>query len=230
MGLKITFISDTHSQHEKLTELLPGGHILCFTGDCCEDGYQREAHNFMKWFGNIKSYDYKVMIAGNHDCVFEWQPKLIQEMLQDTDMYGDLIYLQDEAVELFGIKIYGSPWQPAYRDWSFNLPRDGVDIEHKWSQIPDDTDILLTHGPPYKLLDYYYREHLHVGCKKLQDRVLNLNPLIHAFGHVHGSYGVKYFNKTTFINSAFLDEKYDPTNKPITLDLDLVTNQLTYDN
>lgn len=230
MGLKVTFFSDTHARHAHLLDHLPGGHILCFMGDCATFGNQHEIHTFLKWFGNIKRYDYKVMIAGNHDRFIEWQPKEFLKMVNDTEMYGDIIYLQDESVELFGLKIYGSPWQPEFHNWGFNLPRNGIELQQKWSKIPDDTDILLTHGPPYQILDYTMNSVHPVGCEKLQPRVFQVSPLVHAFGHIHDSWGQKTIHGIEFINGTIMDENYNPTNKPITVDINLETNKITYEH
>lgn len=230
MGLKLTFFSDTHMRHKGIEKHLPGGHILFFMGDCGERGNQHEIHDFLKWFGDIKSYDYKVMIAGNHDFLFEWQPELAREMVNNTEMYGDIIYLQDESVELFGLKIYGSPWQPAFLNWAFNLPRNGSELQQVWAKIPPDTDILLTHGPPYQVLDYTKNSVHPVGCEKLQPRVFQVNPIIHAFGHIHDSWGEKKIHDITFINGTIMDETYHPNNKPIMVDLNIVTREISYEH
>lgn len=229
MGLKLTFFSDTHNRHKVIEDDLPGGHILFFTGDCSERGGQHEVHNFMKWFGNIKTYDYKVMIAGNHDRFIEWQPDHFKSMLKMDELYGDFIYLQDEAIELCGLNIYGSPWQPWFHDWAFNLPREGEELKKKWDDIPENTDILLTHGPPKKILDWVKREPSGVGCELLNTRVFQVNPTIHAFGHVHECWGEKKINDIIFINGTIMDSHYTPSNKPITLDYDIITKEVTYD-
>lgn len=229
MGLKLTFFSDTHMRHKGVEKHLPGGHILFFMGDCGTRGNQHEIHDFLKWFGDIKSYDYKVMIAGNHDHFFEWQPEHAREMVANKERYGDIIYLQDESISLCGLNIYGSPWQPTFHNWAFNLPRNGDELETVWSKIPENTDILLTHGPPYQILDYTYNSPHPVGCEKLQSRVFEVDPIIHAFGHIHDSWGERVVNDITFINGTIMDENYYPNNKPITVDLNLETQEIIYD-
>lgn len=229
MCLKLTFFSDTHGHHKKLPQL-EGGHILFFMGDCAEKGYQHEIHTFLKWFGNIKSYDYKVMIGGNHDGFLQWQPEEVKKMLSDTDIYGDIIYLEDESIELMGYKVYGSPYSPRIGEWAFDYPRNSTEALKQWSKIPSDTDILLTHGAPHQILDFTRNSEVPVGCKALQDRVINVSPLIHAFGHIHDSYGTRQFADTMFVNGSIMDNMYMPTNKPINLKLNVINNEVTYGN
>ena len=141
-----------------------------------------------------------------------------------------LTYLQDDFVEVDGVKIYGSPWQPWFFDYAFNLPRDGEEIYEKWQKIPEDTDILVTHGPPQGILDisgdpYNISD---LGCMFLKKRVAEIKPKIHVFGHIHGSYGYKYENGTHFFNASVLDEKRYYTNKPFTFDWDAKTNEIKF--
>lgn len=212
MKTSITFISDTHSKHAYCTADLPGGDILIHSGDMSSVGYEHELHAFLKWFSKQK-YEHKVFIAGNHDWIFERNPARAQQILSD---YPDVIYLQDSSVELQGLKIYGSPWQPAFHDWAFNLPRNGEELREKWDAIPDDTDILITHGPPHQVLDYVIWSQSSAGCERLQPRVFELQPLIHSFGHIHSA-GIRELTnitKTVFINASVLDERYDYRYKP----------------
>lgn len=218
MNTVITFISDTHNKHAYCTPDLPGGDILIHCGDMSSQGYEHELHAFLKWFSKQK-YEHKVFIAGNHDWIFERNPVRAQEILAD---YPDITYLQDSSVELMGLKIYGSPWQPAFYNWAFNLPRNGDELKQKWADIPNDTDILITHGPPLHILDYVIWSQMSVGCLLLQYRVLELQPLIHAFGHIHSA-GMKQLpdlSKTLFINASAVNEKYDYAFKPITVEID----------
>jgi Icc-related predicted phosphoesterase len=218
MNTSITFISDTHSKHAYCTPDLPGGDILIHSGDMSSMGYEHELYAFLKWFSKQK-YEHKVFIAGNHDWIFERNPVRAQEILSD---FADVIYLQDSSVELMGLKIYGSPWQPAFHDWAFNLPRNGEELRQKWDAIPEGTDILITHGPPHQVLDYVIWSQSSAGCERLQSRVFELQPLIHAFGHIHSA-GMKVLpsiTKTLFINASVVDERYDYAYKPITVQMD----------
>ncbi len=117
-----------------------------------------------------------------------------------------------------GVKFYGSPWQPEFYDWAFNLPR-GEKLAEKWDSIPNDTDILITHGPAYQMLDWTLNNQL-VGCQDLFNRIMTVKPKIHVCGHIHCAYGQKYFNDVEFLNAAVLNERYQHENKPIKLEFD----------
>lgn len=205
---KITFISDTHTKHQYMTGDLPGGYMIICAGDITSRGKFNEAQEFIDWFASLP-YARKIFIAGNHDFVFEKPNALI--------VPDDVYYLQDSAIVLDGIKIYGSPWQPWFHDWAFNLMR-GEPLAEKWKMIPDDTDILVTHGPPYGILDYANYSRKQVGCEELYKRVFEVRPRIHVFGHIHEGFGQKEIDGVQFINASMLDESYDYVNSPVVID------------
>jgi predicted phosphodiesterase len=221
--VKITCISDTHTKERQLN--LPGGDILIHSGDIMNSGYDPDdITNFLNWFAE-QPYPIKIFIAGNHDRYFENFPEKTREITDKYLLLNDILYLQDEEYiyhpnednEESGIKIYGSPWQPEFYNWAFNLPRNGEKLEEKWKAIPEDTDILITHGPPQEHLDTSgppYNEPL-LGCELLRHRVDQVKPKIHVFGHIHGGYGYKFHDGTLFINASVLNERYVQTNKPI---------------
>ena len=215
MKKKITFISDTHTKHRHLTNDLPGGDILIHCGDISSRGYKNEIENFLGWFDNIKGYEYKIFIAGNHDFGFQDNPKECFELLKN---YPSITYLEDNSIIIDGIKIYGSPWQPRFHNWAFNVNR-GWDIAQKWEKIPMDTDILITHGPLLGILDITNISE-RVGCEDLYKKVMEIKPKVHAFGHIHSSYGMKEVDGMTFINASSLGEDYLYQNDPITLDFE----------
>jgi len=227
--MKITFISDSHTKHQQISKDLPGGDLIIHAGDLMNSGYEpRDIADFVNWYSSLLTMDYKhrVFIAGNHDRMFEDNPELAKELV---DAYsGGLIYLQDQSHVIDGVKIYGSPYQPAFYDWAFNLPRNGWELELKWKDIPDDTDILVTHGPPFGHCDVTPYGNLNVGCELLRARIDELKPKIHVFGHVHSGYGYKFHEGTHFINAAVLNEKYKYANKPFTIDWDPETNELEF--
>jgi hypothetical protein len=130
-------------------------------------------------------------------------------------------------VDIDGLKIYGSPWQPEFFNWAFNLPRNGSELESKWNLIPEGLDILITHGPPWGVLDLAPRG-LNVGCELLSKRVMEVSPKIHVFGHIHSSYGQKNFNGVEFINASVLGEDYNPTNDPVKIDYDMNAKTFEY--
>jgi len=228
----ITFISDTHTKHRQINNDLPGGDMLIHAGDIMNSGYdENDVYEFLEWFENQSDkYNSVVFIAGNHDRYFENHPQKIKEILSE---YPNVTYLQDtpllyvneEATQ--DCKIYGSPWQPEFYDWAFNLPRQGEDLREKWFWIPKDTDILVTHGPPFGHCDEApYGGH--VGCELLRERVDEFPPKIHVFGHIHAGYGYKFHNETHFFNASVLGERYNYDNKPMTVDWDPITNELNF--
>ena len=228
--MKITLISDTHTKHQNLNSDLPGGDILIHSGDFMNSGYDKsDVTNFFDWFSSIKGYDKKIFIAGNHDRILENDPTWSTLAIKD---YPNLIYLQDEGYSIYDIeedssvKLYGSPWQPAFFNWAFNLPRNGEELKEKWDAIPSNTDILITHGPPFGYLDIPGGQSIRVGCEMLRYRVDELKPKIHVFGHVHGGYGYYFNGHTHFFNASVLNERYKYTNKPFTFEWDQSTNEI----
>ena len=221
--MKMTFISDTHGKHEHLTSkaynnILGSGDVLVHAGDCTNVGKVGEIKDFLSWFSNTE-YTHKIFIAGNHDFGFE----LVHEIAPEYKEKG-VHYLFDSSVEIDGVKFYGSPWQPEFYDWAFNLPR-GEKLAEKWALIPDDTDILITHGPAYLMLDLV-PSNIHVGCQDLFHRIMQVKPTIHVCGHVHCAYGQKYFNDVEFLNASVLNERYQYENKPISLIFNNVHKQI----
>lgn len=230
---KITVISDTHNKHNQLE--LPGGDILIHSDDLSSRGYKHEVDNFCNWFDKQSlKYNTCIFIAGNHDFGFENNQS---ETLEIVNSYKNINYLQDEEI-LFNnigdldkmIKIYGTPWQPFFHNWAFNLPKNGPELEYVWNKIPNDTDILITHGPPLGILDksgYPYNES-NLGCEKLLNRINIIKPKIHIFGHIHGSYGYLYKDGTHFINASVLDEDYIQKNTPLTFNWDEINNTIEF--
>jgi Icc-related predicted phosphoesterase len=219
---RITAISDTHNKHKQLTSFLPGGDILIHAGDISSMGYKYEITEFCKWFDKIDNYDLKVFIAGNHDYGFE---ERVNETLEIVNSYKTITYLQDDWVAfqkngLREIRIWGSPWQPEFYNWAFNLPIRGKELEEKLNLVSEDTDILITHGPAYGYVDMVIGRYDHLGCELLADRIRMVRPDIHICGHIHSGYGYATDGKTHFINASVLDERYMFINKPITFEYD----------
>lgn len=208
--MRLVLLSDTHNQHERL--VMPPGDILVHAGDATVRGRPQEVIKFLDWF-EAQPYRYKIFIAGNHDFLFEQDPYLAQAFTVQRNM----IYLLDDAIELEGVNFYGSPWQPEFCNWAFNLPR-GDALKRKWAKIPDNTDVLITHGPPAGILDMVAAGE-HVGCEDLLHRVREIAPKIHVFGHIHEAYGLYREGKTLFVNAANCDLKYNPINSPYVVEL-----------
>ena len=233
----ITFISDTHGKHNEITKDLPGGDILIHAGDFMNSGWtEMEAIMFLKWFDEINNYNTKIFTAGNYDRWFELQPEEVQGILTG---YKTIDYLQDEELTLYfdgpngdkpedNVHIYGSPWQPEFFNWAFNLPRNGAEMKARWDAIPSNTDILITHGPPYGYQDIPGGQSIRVGCEMLRHRIDEIRPKIHIFGHIHGSAGYYFNGHTHFINASVLNEQYRYTNIPLTMEWDNITNEIKW--
>jgi Icc-related predicted phosphoesterase len=223
--MKIVFISDTHGKHKILTSkaynnILGEGDVLVHAGDCTNVGKTHEIKEFLDWFSDTP-FTHKIFIAGNHDFWFEKNHDIAQE-------YKDkgVKYLFDSMVEIDGVKIYGSPWQPEFYNWAFNLPR-GEKLAEKWGKIPEGLDILVTHSPAFGMVDATIQG-ISVGCHDLFQRVVKVKPKIHACGHIHWSYGQKTFDGIEFINASILNEGYFYENKPIAIEFNPETKEINY--
>lgn len=210
---RIVCISDTHSILNEVK--LPAGDILIHAGDFTNIGELQDVVSFIKDLKPYKSiYKQIIVIAGNHDFCFEnTQRDVAEQLLKDAG----IIYLRDTGITINGINFWGSPWQPTYGNWAFNLQR-GKEINKKWKLIPKNTDVLITHGPPYGILDIV--EGQHVGCVDLAKHVqTRIKPKFHIFGHLHEGYGIHTQNKTTYVNASIRIKWYNPSNDPIVIEL-----------
>jgi Icc-related predicted phosphoesterase len=199
--------------HEKL--VLPQGDILIHAGDFTGRGKPWEVEEFFDWLDRqSKEFKHIIFIAGNHDMSFEYKHPWVVDMLKSLP--SNVHYLEDSEIVIDGIKFYGSPWQPEFFNWAFNLPR-GKALAEKWNMIPHDTDVLITHGPPMNILDYTARDMWNVGCLHLFDKVQQVKPKLHVFGHIHEGYGIKEQDGIIFVNASSATLKYESTNKPIVL-------------
>lgn len=178
--MRIVAVADTHLFTEDLE--VPDGDLFLHAGDLCRGGNLTELAYACEWLDSLP-HEHKVVIAGNHDRAFELAPDEAKARLPDS-----VIYLQDSGVEIEGIKIWGSPWQPEFHNWAFNLPR-GLALREKWALIPDDIDILMTHGPPDGYGDRTSSTR-GTGCKELRAALDRVAPRLHVFGHIHEDGGV----------------------------------------
>jgi Icc-related predicted phosphoesterase len=227
--IRIVCISDTHGvDHSNCVHHVPDGDILIHAGDFSNTGEQEQVEDLSKMFGEV-GFPHKLVIAGNHDCTFEpafyersgkrfhragkYDPTTVRAALKNCT------YLEDEAVEVQGLNVYGSPWQPEFCDWAFNLPR-GKACREKWRLIPTDTDLLVTHGPPLGRGDECNHGNHRAGCEDLLDEVQSrVKPLIHVFGHVHEGYGVSSDGTTLFVNASTCTYNYSPSNPAVVIDV-----------
>jgi predicted phosphodiesterase/uncharacterized protein (DUF2384 family) len=203
---------------------VPDGDVLVHCGDLTLRGTESETEQAFLWLARL-SHRTKIVVAGNHDFFFD--PEAPESFhgwsLRRTGSIGELLgrfpnisYLCDEALEVDGVLFYGSPWQPYFGKWAFNLSRE--ELAGKWKHIPPQVDILITHGPPHGILDINDIEE-QCGDKALLDAVLKIAPRTHAFGHIHESYGTERRNKTLFLNASICDGQYIPNRQPIVVDM-----------
>jgi Icc-related predicted phosphoesterase len=229
MKKRITFISDTHNKHNSLTEFLPGGDLLICSGDISGRGSITEIENFLRWYDSLDNYDTKIFISGNHDFGFENENEKLIGLLTG---YKNIDYLQDERMDLWygddeQLVIYGTPWQPEFHNWAFNLPR-GEKLKEKWDKIPVDVDILITHSPPFGKLDFVKYDNINVGCEELMKRIGEIKPKINVFGHIHEGFGYVFDGNTHFINASVLNERYEFRNRPVNVLWEPETNELEF--
>ncbi|CAF1490027.1 unnamed protein product [Rotaria sordida] len=213
--ISVVIVSDTHKNHEKIN--IPDGDIFLHCGDftnrgdwlnLTNDQIPQSVIDFNQWLGRL-THKHKIVICGNHEIGFE---KFSKEEIQ-SKLLSNSIYLKDDLIQVEGITIYGSSWH-------FNER-----CRAKWSSIPSDIDILMTHMPPKFILDLAFQprkvastepcsicnntvhgSYGHWGSKSLIKEIRQrIKPRIHCFGHVHDDNGYKYDqheNGTLFINAA----------------------------
>ena len=196
--------------HDKLN--LPKGDVLIHAGDISMKGAEHEITGFMNWFSQ-QDFKHKILIAGNHDFYFERMPDEEINKIIPTDV----IYLNDSGVEINGTKFWGSPITPWFFNWAFNRHR-GESIKTHWDLIPDNTDVLITHGPVHKILDKTTNG-TYTGCEDLLQKVQEVKPKVHICGHIHEAYGKIEKDGTVFINASVLNEKYELKNEAVVIDI-----------
>lgn len=218
--MKIVALSDSHNQKPKM----PDGDLLIHSGDLTMGGTKREVKAAIKWLGDLARNKYEhgvVLVPGNHDFLFETfrpglplfkrgiaierEPEYCKELCEKQGV--DLV--MNESFEVAGIKMWGSPIQPWFHDWAFNVHRGEIGLI--WDKIPLDVQLLITHGPPYGLGDLCRGGN--VGCQALLERIKLLKEMkLHIFGHIHEGAGVHWFNSKMFLNASVLDHWYNGFN------------------
>lgn len=226
-AVRFVCLSDTHSAMCRMKHRIPPGDVLLHAGDFSRYGSLEEIDEFNRFLGSLP-HRHKVVIAGNHELTFDPsfyhcaapngmqfpQANYVKQRLTNCT------YLEDQEHLVYGIKIYGSPWQPMFCKWAFNLPR-GQALLDIWNKIPDDTDVLLTHTPPIGHGDFCVKG-MNVGCVELLSVVQKrVKPRYHVFGHIHEGYGITTDGQTMFVNAAICNVHYKPVNAPIIFDIRL---------
>jgi len=204
-------VSDTHQRHGSIA--IPEGDVLVHAGDFCGSGSRRQAREFADFFRRLP-HTHKVIIAGNHERCLEIDPDLGPKLFEGCH------YLFDSGTVIEGMSFWGSPWQPEFQSWAFNLPR-GPALREKWALIPGGVDVLVTHGPPNGILDRTFSGE-DVGCEELLRAVERVRPRLHVFGHIHEGYGQHEQGGTRFVNASSCTAAYVASNAPIVVDLPAV--------
>jgi predicted phosphodiesterase len=208
-----------------MTSPIPDGDVLIHCGDICNQGSEFEVTDFIDWFIS-RPHQYKIFIAGNHDVSLMKKEQKIIGIL-DNLVTENVFYLEDSGVTIqkeYGtpVNFWGSPWQPDFHNWAFNLPR-GQQLKEKWDLIPSNTNVLITHGPPKTNgnTDYVIHTESNVGCEQLSKKIEQLTELqVHCFGHIHEGYGLyEGPNKVQLVNASICTKRNTPTNKPIVVEL-----------
>lgn len=242
---RVVCMSDTHSLTSHIKFEIPDGDIFIHAGDFTKCGLRSEVRDFNRWLSTLP-HKYKIVVAGNHELSFDTtfthpfeknvnkaeivpclgmaRSKICEAVQSSTEgVRSELTactYLEDSTCEILGLKIYGTPWQPEFCNWAFNLPRGGPCLD-KWDGIPSDTDILITHSPPLGHGDLTCTG-VRAGCVDLLQTVQQrVHPRYHVFGHIHEGYGVSTDGKVIYVNASTCDISYTPSNKPIVFDIAL---------
>ncbi len=224
----IDCISDLHGHLPELE----GGDLLIIAGDLTARDSRECWTKFYNWM-NKQKYKKIVLIAGNHDGALVGlipssapKSKVDFEYLCDS---GTVFYepmKKDHTGELRRFKIWGSPWTPEFCGWDF-MKKRGKELKEVWDKIPDDTDILITHGPPQMVLDHVVEVHdggtvitEYTGCGQLRLALERVKPKLHVFGHIHEHGGKTLLFKhegpnTICVNASIMDRNYRPVNKPV---------------
>ncbi|PYE51988.1 Icc-related predicted phosphoesterase [Deinococcus yavapaiensis KR-236] len=204
-------LSDTHGCHRDVR--VPDGDVLVHAGDATHAGSREELEDFLAWFASIGNFEARVLVAGNHDVLFERDPILARSLLP-----RNVTYLEDAGVTVRGVRVWGSPITPVFEEWAFiRAPRE---IDAHWRRIPRDVDVLVTHGPPLGVLDRLADDSANVGCPSLLARVNEVRPRLHVHGHIHARYGQLMRGATLHVNPAVCDDGYAAAHAPIVVNLE----------
>lgn len=199
--MRIVAVADTHTFEADLGPL-PDGDVFVHAGDLVRRGTLGELAPVARWIAGLP-HRHKIVVAGNHDWCFA------RERREACALLPGVIYLEDEGCVIEGVRFWGSPWQPAFNDWAFNLPR-GAPLAEKWACIPERLDVLVTHGPPAGFGDRAGMSE-RAGCDDLVAAVRRTRPALHLFGHIHQDGGLWREGETCFANVTTWECERAPT-------------------
>lgn len=217
--MRFVTISDTHNQHWSLN--LPEGDVLVHAGDFSFQGRYEEYLEFGIWLEEqVEKFKHIVVVSGNHDFLYNDSLEQSRELIERENK--NVHWLYNETIEIEGIKIWGSPHTPYFMNWAFNNTRE--ELNNLWNSIPEDIDIVITHGPPHMIGDEVKsivsggKQPFidNVGCESLRETLLNrVKPKYHICGHIHESRGSRTYDGIRFINASVLDDRYKMMYKPL---------------
>lgn len=213
--MKIVCLSDTHGDHAAVS--LPAGDVLVHAGDMTAHGTLDEFADFLAWF-SAQAFAHHLIVAGNHDTSLEANAAEAQALCERAGV----VWLNDSGITLDGLSFWGSPITPRFHDWSF-MRDPGEDIQKHWRMIPEQTDVLITHGPPLGILDQIEREDgscENTGCPSLLETVQALQPQLHIFGHIHEGRGEHLRAGTRFLNVSSMNKFYQIQHPPVVVELE----------
>lgn len=222
--VKVVCVSDTHGY---VPRAVPRGDVLVHAGDGAGSydpaaGCRDSITALRRWMGALP-HPHKVYVPGNHDGVFAEEPAWAREFMAEEGIE----VLVDREVSMAGLRLYGSPWCPEFGNWWFMVP--AARRREAFALIPDGLDVLVTHTPPYGVLDWRHRFKApsHLGCEELAMRLelMDHQPRLHVFGHIHGGYGIQVDGAMdpypVHVNAAYCDEAYRPVNAVQVVELEL---------
>ena len=212
MSKKLVLCSDTHEMHSHLT--WPEGDILVHAGDFTMIGRPEQIEGFGNWLRD-SPFNAVIIIAGNHDILFQKEPEKARKLLSKHDK---IHYLEDSGCRIDGVSFYGSPWQPEFSyGWAFTLAAE-EELRNKWHSIPSNVQVLITHGPPAGILDFTI-DGRHAGSTSLLAEInQRIKPQLHLFGHIHEGYGICEVEETKFVNASICNPDYVPIHSPLVLE------------
>jgi len=216
--LKLCCISDTHGKYNQLDLTNYPADVLIHAGDWTAKSTKTQILSFLEWF-DVQPFNHKILVAGNHETLVEEDQDWFYKALQ---FFPEINYLQDSEMSIDGIKFYGSPYSNEFYEWAFM--EDEWDLQAIWDKIPDDTNVLITHGPAYgchDLVKHAYGRDPHVGSQSLHYKKLALQGTLkaHICGHIHENYGTSIVHSWVNVNAAVLNDRYKLVNTPIVIEV-----------
>ena len=225
--LRAVCFSDTH---KRIKFSLPKCHFAICAGDVCAMGREDDFREFISWYAKQDAV-HKIYVPGNHDIFCEQKPDFVINICKANDVH----YLHNTGITLSGINFWGTATQPFFCNWAFNVI-DARDRARDFALIPDDTEVLITHCPPYGILDNTppsvwnnFSTEEHVGCHALMSAVGRVKPRFHIFGHIHCAYGQFRRSGTLFVNASICTEQYKQLNAPVVIDLNEWPEPITFE-